>query len=188
MSTEAAMPTLLVALELPVDGQRRCERRSAVSAQGVDLAERFEQANDELIASIASCTEEQWQATCPDTGWSIAVQAHHLAELRGPTIDWVGGIARGEDVPVLPMAAIDAANARHLREATGCQRDPVVAQLRESGAAVTQLLCSLGDQQLARTGQIVAELPAQSAAAWAEYLFVGEVERHGSAIKQALGR
>jgi len=52
---------------------------------------------------------------------------------------------------------------------------------------MAQLIRGLSDEQLARTGKIVAEVPAQSVAGWIAYLSIGEIDRHGGRLREAVG-
>ncbi len=152
------------------------------------LAERFERANEDLIATVAGCDEAGWRARCPDTGWNVAIQADHLADGEAYIADILGRMARGEAVQPLPMAAIEQANEQRAAQMADTTRDDVVALLRRNGAAAAAAYRGLDDAQLGRTGQFVAELPAKTVEEWVEFLAIGELERHGGAILQALGQ
>ena len=151
------------------------------------LAEQFERVNDDLIATVERCTAEQWRATCADTGWSVAVQADHLANGEAFIAERVGQIARGEAAPPLPLATIEQANEQRAAQAADVGRDEVIAMLRRNGATAAQMIRDLDEEQLGRTGQIVVELPVWSVEQWIENLSIGELERHGGAIRQAVG-
>ena len=43
-----------------------------MSERAQSLAERFEQMNNQLIATVEQCTDAQWHARCPVEGWSVA--------------------------------------------------------------------------------------------------------------------
>ena len=152
------------------------------------LAERFERANEGLIATVEGCDEAGWRAACPDTGWTTAIQADHLAAGEASIAEALGKMARGEAVRPLPIATIEQANEQRAAQVANTTRDEVVALLRRNGAAAAQVYRGLDDEQLGRSGQFVAELPARTVAEWVEFLAIGELERHGGAIRQALGQ
>jgi hypothetical protein len=85
------------------------------------------------------------------------------------------------------MAVIEQANEQRAGQRAGVSRDEAIAQLRENGAAMAQMIRGLSDEQLARTGQIVAEVPARSVEQWIAYLSIGEIERHGGRLREAIG-
>ena len=49
-------------------------------SQSGDLAQKFEQANAAVIASIEACGHAEWQATTSEEGWTAAALAHHIAD------------------------------------------------------------------------------------------------------------
>jgi hypothetical protein len=165
----------------------RTDKEEHMSDHARALADRFEQVNAALITTLAGCDDAAWRATCPDTGWSIAVQADHIAAAEGFVTEYVGRLARGEQVEPVPIAAINRENDRRAAQAAGIDREGAITQLRQQGGAAVQLIGNLTDEQLGRTGQIVAEVPARSVAEWVEYLSIGEIERHGGCIRQAFG-
>ena len=158
-----------------------------MSDQARALADRFEQTNATLIATLAGCDDDAWRATCPDTGWSVAVQADHIAAAEDFVTEYIGRLARGEQVEPVPIAVINRENDCRAVQAAGIDGAGAITQLRQQGGAAVRLIGSLTDEQLGRTGQIVAEVPARSVAEWVEYLSIGELERHGGCIRQALG-
>ena len=158
-----------------------------MSARAQALAEQFERANTELIAAISACGDERWGARCADTGWTAAVQADHLGAGQAFIADRIGRLARGEADDPLPMAVIEQANEARAAQRSGVSREEAAAQLRENGAAMAQLIRGLSDEQLARTGKIVAEVPVQSVEGWIAYLSIGEIERHGGQLREAVG-
>jgi len=162
--------------------------RGSMSAKAEGLAGRFERANEGLIATVAGCDDAGWRSACPDTGWRVAIQADHLAAGEAAIADVLGKMARGEAVQPLPMAAIEQANEQRAARVANTTRDEVVALLRRNGADAAATYRGLSDEQLGRTGQFVAELPAKTVEEWVEYLAIGELERHGGCIRQALGR
>ena len=158
-----------------------------MSARARALATRFERVGAELLAAIEGCGDDAWRAPCSDTGWSVGGQADHIVAAEAFTTDYVGRLARGEAVEPVPMAAINQGNDRRAAQAASGDKAAVVAQLRREAAAASQLIRGLSDEQLGRSGQIVAEVPAKSVAEWIEYLSIGEIERHGGCLRQAIG-
>ncbi len=157
-----------------------------MSERARELAERFERANEELIATIEGCADDRWRASCSDTGWAVGVQADHLGVGQAFIAERIAGIARGEALSPLPMAAIEQANDQRAGQATRIDKEEAVALLRQNGAAMARMIRGLDDEQLGRTGRIIAELPEQSVERWIEYLAIGELERHGGCIREAI--
>ena len=158
-----------------------------MSERAQALAERFERANEELIATIAGCADDHWRASCSDTGWAVGVQADHLGVGQAFIAERIEGIARGEAAPPVPMATIEQINDQRAGQAADIGKEEAIALLRQNGAAMAGMIRGLDEEQLGRTGQIVAELPVLSVERWIENLAIGELERHGGCIRQAIG-
>ena len=44
------------------------------------LANQFEQASQEMIATVERCSDAQWTTKTSGEGWSVGVVAHHVAQ------------------------------------------------------------------------------------------------------------
>ncbi|MGI8688130.1 MAG: hypothetical protein ACR2M3_06080 [Thermomicrobiales bacterium] len=53
-----------------------------MSKRAEELAAQFEAVNDEVIAMVTGCTDEQWRRPCASEGWSVGVVAHHNARRK----------------------------------------------------------------------------------------------------------
>lgn len=162
-------------------------RDGATSARARSLAWRFEQANAALIATVEGCSPEQWRATCADTGWTVGVQAHHVAEGESAIAGVVQDIADGHPHPPMPPAKLDAINARHAAEYANVTREETLDLLRLNGARAAQTYRLLTDEQLARTATPLEGASPTSVAELIEHLAIGEIERHGAYIRGAIG-
>jgi quercetin dioxygenase-like cupin family protein len=161
-------------------------RDGATSAQARALAWRFTHANDELIELVGRATPEQWRALCADTGWTVAVQAHHIADNHAHLAGMIRQIAEGQPPEPIPMEMIDAANAHHAEVFANVTQAKTVSLLRRNGAFAAEIYRALTDEQLARAAVTLIGAPPSTAAGLINYLAIGEIERHGQAIRAAL--
>jgi len=159
----------------------------ATSERARALAWRFEQASEALIATVAGCTLEQWRAVCADTGWTVGVQAHHIALGEATFTAMIGKVAAGQPLAPMPPGMLDAINARHAAEFAQVAQAETLALLRQNGAKATEIYRRLTDAQLDRAASLVAGKPPMTVVQMIEYLAIGEIERHGAALRQALG-
>ena len=120
---------------------------SATTTRGEEYAARFEAVNDEVIALVTSCTEEQWRLKCVDEERSAAVVAHHIAEVNGAFAGMVARLAAGETyTPKVSWEVIHETNAKHAREHADVGQTEVLELLRTNGAAIAQQLRGLADE------------------------------------------
>jgi hypothetical protein len=150
------------------------------------LAKRFEQTNDEVIAAVQSCSDEQWRRTCSGEQWSVGVTAHHIASSHQPVAELVRALATGQPLPPLTAELLDAGNAEHARQFANCTREETVELLRQGGRQAAQILRGLSEEQLDNG----AELPLlngqrMSAAGFAEAVLIGHPISHLESIRAA---
>ena len=119
-----------------------------MSERAAALAERFERANDEVIAAVAACTEEMWWSACPDDGRIVAVVARHIASGYRGIAAWLSAAEAGGPLPA-PFTDSFAQPGRG-QAICNCAIAETVALLRGNGAAVASLLRRWSDEQLDR--------------------------------------
>lgn len=156
-----------------------------MSEKAAALAEQFEQSNNDLITTVEQCSDAQWAAKCPDTGWSVAVQAHHIAGGEAILAKMIGSVANGETPQPINPAMIDRNNAKHAERYANVSKEETLTMLRANSALAAQTIRGMSDAQLARSGELIAGRSA-SVEQLIRYVSIGEVERHGAAIRQVL--
>jgi uncharacterized protein (TIGR03083 family) len=146
------------------------------------LAERFEQANRELIATVERLSDADWKTETPAEHWTVGVVAHHVAGSHKDIAGLVEMVASGKPVPPLNMDTFDQANAAHAREHANCTKAETLALLRQNGARAAETVRALGDEQLDRVGGSMG----MSAAQIIERVLIGHIHEHHGSIKSAL--
>ena len=127
-----------------------------MSQRTKELVARFTGFNNEFIAFVDNCSDEDWRKVCSGEGWTVGVVAHHVAAGHFGAIDFVRMIVAGEAIPEITMGAIDQMNAQHAKEHTNCTREEVLALLRKNGSAFAGYLEGLSEADLGRTGYLAA--------------------------------
>jgi hypothetical protein len=150
------------------------------------LAKRFEQTNEEVIAAVQACSDEQWNKTCSGEQWSVGVTAHHIGTSHQPLAEVVRVLATSQPFPPFTPEMIDAGNAEHARQFAGCTREETVELLRQGGRQAAEILRGLTDQQL-DNGAPLPLLGGQrlSAAEFAELVLIGHPANHLESIRAA---
>jgi hypothetical protein len=159
-----------------------------VSARARSLAEAFASANDELIALLLRASPDQWRQRTPDEGElrAVGVIAHHVAEAHVRIARRVAAFARGEPVPARHPELFDKRNAREAQEQPEPDQRATIERLKETGAAVSELIASLSDQELDRTASEDAGAPLMTTAQVIEQRQIGHVLSHLSTIRSGL--
>jgi uncharacterized damage-inducible protein DinB len=150
------------------------------------LAQRFEQANNDLIAAVDGLSDSQWQALNKDAGWSVGVTAHHVAVSHPAVAGLVQAIGSGQPLPPITLDMLNQGNAQHARESAGCTKQETLDLLRANGAAAAAVVRGLSDDQLDRTGTMPAFGDAPiSAQQVIERILIGHPGMHLPGIRTA---
>jgi uncharacterized damage-inducible protein DinB len=155
-----------------------------MSEQAQALAERFEQANDEVIGVVEGCPNEQWLAHHAREGRSVNVLAHHIAVSHRTIAEWAQSIAAGEPVPALTMDSFTEPNAQHARQYANVTKHEVITELRHQGAAAASVVRGLSDEQLERAGELLGS--QWRVRGVIEGILIGHVPNHLGSIREAL--
>lgn len=155
-----------------------------MSERARQLADRFEQANAEAIATIEQLSEADWQKITGE-GWTVAATAHHAAIVHDGIAGFVRAVAAGSAQPRSNMDAIHESNAKHAREYANCSKAEVLAELRSRGAAAAAIVRGLSDEQLDRTTDAIPGQPGVTAGWLVEMALIGHLNEHVGSIKQA---
>jgi uncharacterized damage-inducible protein DinB len=121
---------------------------SAMSPRANQYVTQFKAVNDEIIATVAGCADDQWQRPSAEEGWSIAAIAHHVAVTDGLVAGVISSQAAGNtDLPTMSAAEIDAMNAMHAREYASVGKQETLDLLRANGDVVVQTLQRIDDDE-----------------------------------------
>ena len=153
-----------------------------------ELAEQFERINDEVIAIVEGCSDEQWGTLVPEEGRKVGVVCHHVAERYGFQTQLVQALSTGVAGPSIDVEAIHAANAQHMERYANCTKDEALALLRQNGAAAKAVVEALTDEQLEREGRLVlyGDRPV-TARVVIEGRLMGHPRSHLQGIREVLG-
>ena len=122
----------------------------------IDLAERFKALNNEMIAFVENCSDENWRKVCPGEQWPVGVVARHVAASHFGALGLVTSIVAGEKLPDLTVAVIDQLNFKHAEKHRNCTREEVLKTLRENGGSIADAMAGLSDADLDRSGHVPA--------------------------------
>ena len=143
-------------------------------------------ANAELVAFIETCSDEEWGRVTESEGWRVGVVAHHIAWGHEVAAGWIRTIRGGDDVPGSPEMH-DAGNQAKAAEVAAITREDVVELANRNVAALAELLRSLDEEDLNKTGKFG---PAGGREMSVDRLAGarGHLDGHLVSIRSALGR
>ena len=158
-----------------------------MSKKANKLAEKFTTFNNEMLAIVENCTDEDWQKVCGGEQWTVGMVAHHVAAGHYSSLDLVKMIVAGETLPPLTMDTIDQMNAQHAQENADCTREEVLGLLRKNGSAFSVYLEGLSEADLVRTGYLAAIGGDVSAQQLIDMVILQSGGEHFDSMKAATG-
>ena len=158
-----------------------------MSQRTKELVARLTGFNNEFIAFVDNCSDEEWRKVCSGEGWTVGVVAHHVAAGHFGAIDFIRMIVAGEAMPEITMEAIDQMNAQHANEHANCTKEEVLGLLRENGSAFAGYLEELSEADLLRTGYLAAIGGDVSAQQLIEMVILQSGGEHLDSMKAATG-
>lgn len=154
--------------------------------RGQTLADRFEQANKDMIATVEKCSDAQWKTKTSGEKWSVGVVAHHVAQGHEAIAGMVQKIASSQPLPGLTMDMLHQMNAEHAKQFANVAKAETVALLKKGGAAAATTVRGLSDEQLGRSAPVLGG-PPMTAEQMIERVLIGHVQEHHGNIRQAIG-
>jgi len=158
-----------------------------MSRRAIDLADRFKAFNNELIAFVTKCQDEDWRKVCPGEQWPVGVVARHIAASHFGALGLAKMMVAGEKLPELTEGVIDRLNSKHAEKHRNCTRDEVLKTLRENGASVADYVAGLSDTDLARSGHIAAAGGDLTTELLIVNILLGAAGEHFAHVKAATG-
>ena len=158
-----------------------------MSQRAKDLAERLGKFNEEVIAFVKKCTDEDWRKTSWED-WPVGVVARHIGagHIDGAT-KMAGMIVKGERFPEMTMKQIDDMANEHARKHADCDKAEVLDILQKTGDSLVQFVASLNDADLDRTGYLPAMGSDVSTQQLIENVVLTSAGEHFAGIKKAVG-
>ncbi len=157
-----------------------------MSERSEALAAKFEQANNDVIATVEQASDDQWKAVCADEGWSVGVTAHHIASGTPLISGLVQALASGADIPPLTTEQLDQGNAKHAEEHADCTKEETLEMLRSGGSAAATAVRGLSDDQLDRSSAVLAGAPDMSVEQVIENVLIHSATGHLASIKKSI--
>jgi hypothetical protein len=158
-----------------------------MGAKAEALAKKFEAKAQEATGVFEKLSDADWKKVTSAEKWSVGVTAHHIAGAHETIAGLIKTIADGKPGPNIPMDALHQMNAKHAQDFASCTKAETLELHRKGAAAAAALVRGLGDEQLARSGNVLQGAPAMSAEQLAGGLLCGHVDEHLGSIRATCG-
>jgi hypothetical protein len=158
-----------------------------MGARSEALARRFEAKAQEVVAVLEKVSDADWRKVTEAERWPVGVTAHHLAGAFEPVAGMAAALASGQPLGTFTMAMLDEMNARHAKEHAGCTRAETIALHRKNAAAAAAVVRGLSDDQLGKSGTVLAEAPPMTVEDLVTRGLIEHADEHLGSIRKTLG-
>jgi len=149
------------------------------------LADEYDGIMVQVIELAESCSDEDWQVSCPTEERTVGVVFDHIAKGNPQVVLWVNEFLAGRPVP-LTSEELNARNADHARGASHRPRAETVQELRDGSKTTSKAIRSLTEPQLRQTQEFAWAGPQE--VAWVASTAMRHPRAHLKSIREALGR
>ena len=158
-----------------------------MGAKGEALAKQFEAKAQEATAVLEKLSDADWKKVTAAEKWSVAVTAHHVAMAHEGIAGIIKTVAAGQSMPNFTMDMLNEMNAKHATEFAGVTKADTVALHKKNAAAAAAVVRGLSDDQLAKSGKVLAEAPPMSAEQIVTGILINHIDDHYGSIRKTVG-
>ena len=154
-----------------------------MAAKGEALAKQFEVKAQEATTVLERLSDADWKKTTSAEKWTVGVVAHHMAGAHEAIAGIVKTVASGQSMPNFTMDMLHDMNAKHAQEHAKATKAETVALHKKSAAAAAAVLRGLSDADFAKSGTVLAGMPAMSAEQVVGGILLRHIEEHLGSIR-----
>lgn len=150
------------------------------------LAKQFEVKVCEAMATLEKLGDGDWKKVTEAEKWSVGVTAHHLASVLEPISEMVEAVVAGRSLE-FTNDMIDKMNARHAKDYATCTKADTIELLKKGAAVAAAVIRGLSDDQLAKSGLVVAGAPPMTAERLITGGLLDHIDEHFGSIRRTVG-
>ena len=158
-----------------------------MGAKSEALAKQFEAKVEEATGVLEKLSDADWKKVTAAEKWPVGVTAHHVAGSHEPIAGILKTVASGQSMPHFTMGMLDEMNAKHAKDFAGCTKAETIALHKQGAAAAAAVVRGLSDDQLAKSGTVLAGMPAMSAEQIVTGILINHIDDHFGSIRKTVG-
>jgi uncharacterized damage-inducible protein DinB len=159
-----------------------------MGAKGEALAKQFEARVQDATALLEKLSDADWKKVTEAEKWSVGVTAHHVAGSHEGIANIIKAVVAGQSMGTFTMDMLHEMNAKHAKQHASCTRAETIALHTKGAAAAAAVVRGLSDEQLARSGTVLAGAPAMTAEQVVTGILINHVDDHFGSIRKTVGR
>ena len=159
-----------------------------MSQRAKDLSRRIEAFKDEVVAYVATISDEDWNTVLDWEEWSAGVTARHIGAGHFRIVDLAQMMTAGQELPQLSMDQITEMSNKDCREHSDCTKEETLDALRKNGAELAGFVAGLSDDDLDCKGSMPAFGGEFSVDQMIQFVIFQSAQEHLDNIKKAVGK
>ena len=157
-----------------------------MGAKAEALAKQYEAKVQEATGVLEKLSDADWKKMTDAEKWSVGVTAHHVAGSHEGIANIVKTVASGQSMPHFTMDMLHEMNAKHAKDFTNCTKAETIALHKKGAAAAAAVVRGLSDEQLAKSGTVLAGMPAMSAEQIVTGILINHIDDHCGSIRKTV--
>jgi hypothetical protein len=158
-----------------------------MGAKSEALAKQFEAKAQEATAALEKLSEADWKKVTAAEKWTVGVTAHHVAGSHEGIAGIIKTVSAGQSMPNFTMDMLNEMNAKHAQDFANVSKADTIALHKKSAAAAAAVVRGLSDDQLAKSGKVLAEAPPMSAEQIVTGILINHIDDHFGSIRKTVG-
>ena len=159
-----------------------------MGAKGEALAKQFEAKVQDATALLEKPSDADWKKVTEAEKWSVGVTAHHVAGSLEGIANIIKAVVAGQSMGNFTMDMLHEMNAKHAQEHANCTKAETIVLHTKGAATAAAVVRGLSDEQLAKSGTVLAGAPAMTAEQVVTGILINHVDDHFGSIRKTVGR
>jgi hypothetical protein len=157
-----------------------------MGAKAEALAKQYEAKVQEATGVLEKLSDADWKKVTAAEKWPVGVTAHHVAGSHEPIAEILKTVASGQAMPHFTMDMLNDMNAKHAKDFASCTKTETIALHKKGAAAAAAIVRGLSDEQLAKSGTVLAGMPAMSAEQIVSGILINHIDDHFGSIRKTV--
>jgi Mycothiol maleylpyruvate isomerase N-terminal domain len=159
-----------------------------MGAKSEAFAKQFEAKAQEATAVLEKLSDADWKKVTDAEKWSVGVTAHHVAGSHEGIANIIKAVVAGQSLGNFTMDMLHEMNAKHAKDYADCSKAETIELHKNGAAAAAAVVRGLSDDQLVRSGIVLAGAPAMTAEQVITGILINHIDDHFGSIRKTIGR
>jgi hypothetical protein len=158
-----------------------------MGAKSEALAKQYEAKVQDMTTALEKLSDADWKKTTSAEKWTVGVVAHHVAGGHDVIAGIAKSVAAGQSMGNFTMDMLHEMNAKHAKDFANVGKAETVALHKKNAAAAATIVRGFSDADLARSGTVLAGMPAMNVEQIVNDILINHIDEHMRSIRATVG-